>query len=81
MTGSRVWEAATVFLDPLATTYPDPDPSNEENREITIGYSTKERLLFISHCQRGDRIRVISARKATPKERVQHEEGLGEEKG
>ncbi len=34
-------EAATVFLDPLAMTYPDPDHSEEEDREITIGYSTR----------------------------------------
>jgi len=72
-------EAVTVFLDPLAVTYPDPDHSEEEDREITIGHSVKQRALFISHCQRGDRIRIISARKATRKERKQHEEGIGEE--
>ncbi|HSB16892.1 MAG TPA: BrnT family toxin [Bryobacteraceae bacterium] len=74
-------EAVTVFLDPLAVTYPDPDHSDEEDREITIGHSVKQRALFISHCQRGDRIRIISARKATRKEREQHEEGIGEENG
>lgn len=71
-------EAATVFLDPLAVTYPDPDHSDEEDREITIGHSVKQRTLFVSHCQRGDRIRIISSRKATRKERKQHEEGIGE---
>ena len=71
-------EAATVFLDPLAVTYPDPDQSDEEDREITIGHSVKQRILFVSHCQRGDRIRIISSRKATRKERKQHEEGIGE---
>ena len=70
-------EAATVFLDPLAMTYPDPDHSDEEDREITIGYSTGERLLFVSHCLRGERTRIISARKATRRERNQHEESIG----
>ena len=71
-------EAATVFLDPLAVTYPDPDQFDEEDREITIGHSVKQRILFVAHCQRGDRIRIISSRKATRKERKQHEEGIGE---
>ena len=72
-------EAATVFLDPLAMTYPDPDHSEDEDREITIGYSAQQRLLFVSHCRRGDRQRIISARKATRRERRQHEEGIREE--
>jgi len=71
-------EAATVFLDPLAMTYPDPDHSEREDREITIGYSAGERLLFVSHAQRRDRIRIISARKAIRRERKQHEEGTGQ---
>ena len=54
-------EAATVFLDLLAMTYPDPDHSDEENQEITIGHSARQRLLFIAHCRRGDRLRIISA--------------------
>ena len=74
-------EAATVFLDPLAMTYPDPDHSNEEDREITIGYSTNQRLLFVSHVQRRNRTRIISAREVTRRERKQHEEGNGEENG
>ena len=68
-------EAATVFLDPLAMTYPDPDHSNEEDREITIGYSTNQRLLFVSHVQSRNRTRIIGAREATRRERKQHEEG------
>lgn len=52
-------EAATVFLDPFALTYPDPDHSTEEIREITIGNSTRYRTLFLSHVQRFDRIRII----------------------
>jgi uncharacterized protein len=67
-------EAATVFLDPLAMTYPDPDHSDEEDREITIGYSRQQWLLFVSHVQRRNRTRIISAREATRRERKQHEE-------
>jgi len=74
-------EAATVFLDRLAMTYPDPDHPDEEDREITIGYSASQRLLFVSHVQRRNRTRIISAREATRRERKQHEEGNGEENG
>ncbi len=73
-------EAATVFLDPLAMTYPDPDHSGEEVREITIGHSAKRRVVFLSHTLRGDRIRIIGARKVTPRECKQYEESIGEEK-
>jgi uncharacterized DUF497 family protein len=45
-------EAATVFLDPLAVTYPDPDHSGEEFREITVGHSARQRVIFISHTKR-----------------------------
>ncbi|HEY3303961.1 MAG TPA: BrnT family toxin [Candidatus Binatia bacterium] len=69
-------EGATVFLDPLAITFPDPDHSDEEDREITIGLTTKNRVVFVSHCKRGIRTRIINARKATRKERKQYEEGL-----
>jgi len=72
-------EAASVFLDPLALTFSDPDHSDEEDREITIGFSSRQRTLFISHCDRGDRIRIISARKTTRKERLQHEKRISEE--
>lgn len=70
-------EAASVFLDPMALTFEDPDHSEEEDREITIGVSSKERVLFVSHCARGDWIRIISARKATLRERKQYEESIG----
>ena len=68
-------DAATVFLDPLATTFPDPDHSAQERREITIGYTMKGQLVFVAHCARGKRIRIISARPATRTEREQYEEG------
>jgi uncharacterized DUF497 family protein len=73
-------EAATVFLDPLAVTYPDPNHSDEENREITIGHSARHRVVFLSHTRHGDRTRLISGRKATNRERKQYEESIGEEK-
>ena len=70
-------EVASVFLDPLALTFDDPDHSDEEHREITIGVSRRERVVFVSHCVRGDRIRIISARKATQRERKQYAERTG----
>ena len=57
-------------------TFPDPDHSNEERREITIGYTLKGHLVFVSHCERRKRIRIISARRATRTEREQYEEGI-----
>jgi len=69
-------EAASVFLDSRALTFGDPDHSNTESREITIGISSRGRVLFLSHCERGDGIRIVRARKATPKERKQYAEGL-----
>lgn len=72
-------EAATVFLDPMAITYPDPDHSDDEFREITIGHSDKKRTIFISHTLRGDRTRIIGARKATPAERKFYEESITQE--
>lgn len=61
-------EAATVFLDPLAVTYQDPDHSETEHRYITVGESTRARIILVSHLDRRDRIRIISARRATRKE-------------
>jgi len=46
-------DAATVFLDPLALTFPDPDHSMGEEREITIGRSSRQQVVFVSHCRRG----------------------------
>ena len=69
-------EAASVFQDGEALTFEDPDHSEEEPREVTIGLSTQGRVLFLSHCERGGRIRIISARKATLKERTQYAQGL-----
>jgi uncharacterized DUF497 family protein len=70
-------EAASVFLDPSALTFSDPDHSSDEDREITIGMSEKQRVLFVAHTTRNGRLRIISARKATRQERKQYEEGIG----
>ncbi len=70
-------EAATAFLDPLALTFPDPDQSSGEEREITIGHTSRQQVVFVSHCQRANRVRIISARKATRGERKKYEEDIG----
>lgn len=67
-------EAATVFGDWMSLTFADPDHSTEEDRYITIGMSLVGRVLMIAHTDRGEQIRIISARKATRKERVFYEE-------
>ncbi len=69
--------ATSVFLDQAALTFGDPDHSDEEEREITIGVSARQRVLFVSHCAPGDQIRIISARKATGRERSQYAERIG----
>ena len=66
-------EAVTVFYDPLAATFDDPDHSVGERRFITVGYSSHERLLVVVHVERGDNLRIISARLATARERKRHE--------
>ncbi len=67
-------EAATVFGDPLAVTYPDPDHSLSEQRFITVGMSSVGRILIVAHADRHENIRIISARKTTLRERKQYEE-------
>ena len=66
-------EAVTVFYDPLAATFDDPEHSVEERRFITVGYSSGGRLLVVSHTDRRGRLRIISARSATAHERKRHE--------
>ncbi len=66
-------EAATVFYDPLSITFDDPDHSEGENRFLTVGFSSQNRLLVVSHTERGVTIRIISARPATSQERKKHE--------
>jgi len=73
--GVSFHEAATVFGDPLAITYFDPDHSEQEDRYLTFGHSDMGRLLVVSHTDREDRTRIISARQATTRERKAYEEG------
>ena len=62
-------EAASVFLDPFSVTMADPEHSLDEDRYVDIGYSDRGRLLVVVYTDRGTAIRVISCRKAIPKER------------
>ena len=66
-------EAATVFYDPLSATFEAPDHSRDEDRFITIGYSSKSNLVVLAHTEKGNVIRIISARYATANEREKHE--------
>jgi uncharacterized DUF497 family protein len=66
-------EAVTVFYDSLSATFDDPDHSVNEYRYITIGLSSRDRLLVIAHAEREESIRIISARPATAHERKRHE--------
>ena len=68
-------EAATALADGLAVTGADPDHSRAESRYITFGVSAAGRLLTVAHTERGDRLRIISARLATKRERQLYEEG------
>lgn len=68
-------EAATALADDLSLTGDDPDHSIVEARQITFGVSSAGRLLVVSHTERGERIRIISARVATRAERKLYEEG------
>lgn len=72
--GVAFQEAASVFADPLTLTFADPDHSLEEDRTITLGTSRENRLLIVAHADRRERIRIISARTATRRERRIYEE-------
>lgn len=67
-------EAMTAFEDPLSITIPDPLHSIGEARMILLGYSIRNRLLVAVHMETGDRVRIISARIATKRERSCYEE-------
>lgn len=73
--GVSFHEAATVFGDPLAITFNDPDHSVGEYRFITFGLSRFDRLLVVSHTETEDKIRIINARKMTKQERKIYEQG------
>lgn len=66
-------DAATVFMDPLAKTYYDPDHSDEEDRYFAIGFARSGRLLSVWFTDRGEAFRIIGARRATPQERLRYD--------
>jgi len=66
-------EAVTVFYDPPAATFDDPDHSKAEYRYLTVGFSSQGRLLVVSHTNRGYTVWIISARPATSHERKKRE--------
>ena len=68
-------EAGTVLDDPLSTTFPDPDHSEDEQRYLTIGSSLSGRILVVAHTDRGEAVRLISARPVTSGERRFYEQG------
>ncbi len=69
-------EASTVFADPLSITIPYPAHSQAEDRFIILGHSHRRLLLVVVHTERGDKLRLISARRASRNERKQYEEGI-----
>lgn len=72
--GVTFHEAASVFLDPLSATAADPDHSQDEKRFMIFGMSSLRRLLAVAHAERGNAIRIISAREVTHSERKFYEE-------
>lgn len=67
-------EASTAFADDLSLTGDDPDHSHDEHRLVIFGVSSAGRLLVVSHTERAEHIRIISARPATRAEREFYEE-------
>lgn len=67
-------EASSVFDDPFFITVLDEEHSSDEERYITVGLSDKNRLLLVAHAERNNRIRIISARRATKNEEKFYQE-------
>lgn len=67
-------EAATVLGDPLSLTISDPNHSEGEQRFVSVGMSDRARLLVVAHTEWGERIRIISARRATRREQRAYEQ-------
>jgi len=74
--GVSFQEAVTVFDDPMFVIFANPDHSIQEKRFIIMGESTRQRLLVVAYTERSGEIRVISSRKASPKEREVYEEEI-----
>jgi uncharacterized protein len=70
-------EAITVFADPLARIFEDPEHSESEQREIIIGHSVQQHLILVSFIEIDENVRLLSARKATRTERRDYEENVG----
>jgi uncharacterized protein len=68
-------EAMTAFADLLSITIPDPDHSRGEQRYVLLGMSYQGRLIVVSHTERGETIRIITARRADRREKRMYEEG------
>ena len=68
-------EGKTIFNDPFLLTFPDIDTSDAEERYVNIGLSVRDRVLVLIHTERQGRIRIISCRKASARERRHYEEG------
>jgi len=68
-------EGKTIFNDPSLFTFPDIEHSIAEERYINIGLSASGRILIVTHTERQEKIRIISCRKATARERRFYEEG------
>jgi uncharacterized DUF497 family protein len=73
--GVEFHEAATVFTDPLSTTFPSEDHSDNEQRFVTIGVSANRQILVVAHTEDDNTIRIISARQPTRQERRFYEKG------
>jgi len=74
--GVRFAEASTIFGDSFSLTIPDPEHSQSEKRYITMGRAFNGKLLVVVHTDRGDNIRVISARRASRRERKFYEKNI-----
>lgn len=68
-------EGKTIFNDPFLFTFPDNEHSADEERYINIGLSVNGRILILTYTDQQDKIRIISCRKATARERRFYEEG------
>jgi uncharacterized DUF497 family protein len=73
-TRSLVRRGATVFGDPLGRIVADPRHSSEEERFVLLGLSQDQHLLAVMYVERGETIRIVSARRATRRERRNNEE-------
>ena len=67
-------EAATVFGDPFSLTIEDPSHSENEDRFVTVGETVRQKVVVV-HTDRGRSVRIISARRATRRERRTYESG------